>query len=107
MDGDESLDWWPPHVQAIFAAIGQAMGEKRLHPDTLTMIPSGVESVLPGHQVTVEHVSAKDLGRRKTGQYRIRVEGPALAGGWRFYPGKLERLSRLAVNRIRTVHSPN
>jgi hypothetical protein len=106
MDDSENSNWWPPHVQAIFASIGHAMGEKRLHPDTLKNLPSGFGSILPGHQVTVRHVPAIEFGRRRKGQYHITVEGPALAGGWRFYSGKLERLSRLAAEQIRMPHGP-
>lgn len=93
---DDDLQWWPGHVQAMFAAIGRAMGDKRLRPETLRSIPSAFGSILPGHQVTVSHISGKALGRRK-GHYELLVEGPAFAGRWRFVSGKLERLSRFAA----------
>jgi hypothetical protein len=96
--GDESLDWWPPHVQVILAAIGQAMGGKRLHPETLRSVPSRFGGILSGHQVTIEHISAKELGRRRKGRYQITVEGPVFGGQWGFRSGELERLSRAAAN---------
>jgi hypothetical protein len=81
----------------IFAAIGHAMGDKRLHPETLNSIPTHEGAILAGHRVIFEHVSAEALGRRRKGQYQITVEGPAFAGRWCFLSGKLERLSRRAA----------
>jgi hypothetical protein len=97
---DDSLDWWPPHAQALFAAVGRATGEGRLHPHTLEALPKEFGSILPGHQVEVSHISAQELGRRRKGRYRIIVHGPAFGGGWAFASGKLERLSRLAAHRV-------
>jgi hypothetical protein len=94
--GDDNPAWWPPHVQAILAAIGQAMGDKRLYPETLKSIPSAFGSILSGHQVIIEHISGKELGHRK-GRYRITVEGPVFAGGWGFRSGDLEKLARAAA----------
>src|SRR5580704_7383244 len=94
--GDDNPEWWPPHVQAILAAIGQAMGDKRLHPDTLKSIPSGFGSILRDHQVIVEHLSMKEFGSRKN-RYRITVEGPVFGGQWGFRSGDLEKLSRAAA----------
>jgi hypothetical protein len=90
---DDNPDWWPPHVQAILAAIGQAMGDKRLHPETLKAVPNGLGSILSGHQVIIEHFPGRVFGRRK-GRYQITVEGPAFAGKWGFRSGHLEKLSR-------------
>jgi hypothetical protein len=94
--GDDNPAWWPPHVQAILVAIGQAMGDKRLYPKTLKSIPSAFGSILSGHQVIIEHISGKELGHRK-GRYRITVEGPVFAGGWGFRSGDLEKLARAAA----------
>jgi hypothetical protein len=91
----QNLDWWPSHVRTIFAAIGRAMGEKRLTPETLLSVPSGFGSILDGHEVSVKHVSGKSLGRRK-GYYQIDVEGPRFAGQWKLSSGELEKLSALA-----------
>jgi hypothetical protein len=96
---DDSLDWWPSNVQALFAAVGRAIGEGRLHPTTLEALPKGFGSILPGHQMKISHIPAKELGRRRKGQYRILVSGPAFGGGWHFSSGKLERLSRLAAHK--------
>lgn len=98
-EGDDQLDWWPPHVQALFGAVGQAMSDGRLHPRTLEALPKGFGSILPSHDVQIFHVAAKELGRRRKGQYRVEVRGPAFAGRWHFSSGKLERLSRLATHK--------
>jgi hypothetical protein len=92
---DENLEWWPLHVQVILAAIGRAMGEQRLRPEHLLLLPGDLGSILPGHRVTVRHVSGKELGRRK-GHYVVVVGGPVYAGNWRFLSGKLEKLARAA-----------
>jgi hypothetical protein len=106
MDGSDDPGWWPPHVQAIFTAIGEAMGDKRLHPETLNSVSSTFGSILSGHQVIIEHVPARDVGGRK-GRYRITVEGPAFGGRWQFWSGKLEKLSRAAANKDKAVRSAN
>jgi hypothetical protein len=93
---EDDLNWWPPHVQITFAAIGRAMDGKRLYPHTLRSIPNAFGSILPGHQVTISHVSGTELGRRK-GYYAILVEGPAFGGRWMFFSGRLERLAKAAA----------
>lgn len=85
--------WWPDHVKKMFAAILIAMDGKRLTPETLTRLPTAFGSILPNHQVTIEHVSGKKLGRRK-GIYVITVEGHPLGGKWQFMSGELEGLCR-------------
>jgi hypothetical protein len=99
MREDDDLGRWPPHVQTIFAAIGRALGERRLTPETLEAIPKEFGAILPAHLVAIFHVPARDLGRRRKGQYRVRVDGPIFGGGWHFSSGKLERLSRLATHK--------
>jgi hypothetical protein len=103
MGEDENLGWWPPHVQAIFAAVGRVMGERRLRPDTIEALTKEFGSILPDHQVEISHSSAKELGRRRKGRYRIMVTGPAFGGAWYFSSGKLERLSRLAAHNVRVT----
>ncbi len=98
--GEEDFQWWPAHVQTVFTAIGQAMGEKRLNPQTLRSVPSAVGGILPGHQVTIRHVSGKELGRRK-GHYLLIIDGPIFAGSWRFFSGNLETLSRSAAKAVK------
>ena len=96
---DDDLDYWPLHVQKMFSAIGRVMDEKRLRPETLVGIPTGFGSILPDHQVNIEHISGEHLGRRK-GHYVLTVEGPIFAGRWRFMSGKLEKLSLAARKRF-------
>ena len=76
------------------------MGDKRLHPDTLKLIPGAFGSILSDHQVIVEHISASELGRRRKGRYRITIVGPAFGGQWGFRSGHLEKLSRAAAKSV-------
>lgn len=85
-------------MQKMFLAIGKAMDGKRLHPDVLKRLPQGFGSILPENQVTVRHVSGKELGRRK-GHYIITVDGPQ-GGKWMFHSGDLEKLSRAAARKF-------
>jgi hypothetical protein len=94
----DDLGWWPEHARSVFAAIGRAMGHKRLVPETLPLVPSSFGSVLPGHLVRVIHVPGKLIGRRK-GHYLFEIEGPVFAGRWGPFPsGKLEKLAKLAAD---------
>ena len=93
-DSDD-VRWWPSHVREIFLAIGRAMGDARLRPETLRSVPSEFGSILAEHKVEVTHVSGKTLNRRK-GFYLIDVDGPRFGGHWKFSSGQLERLSRSA-----------
>jgi hypothetical protein len=95
-EGAEDPAWWPPHVRAIFAAIGRATGGKRLYPETLKAIPQEFGGILSDHQVTIKHIGGKELGQRK-GAYTIEVTGPAYAGRWKFRSGELEQLSKAAA----------
>src|SRR5690348_9793728 len=95
----DDLGWWPEHARAVFAAIGRAMGHKRLVPETLRLVPNAFGGILPDHLVGVIHVSGKLMGRRK-GHYLFEIEGPVFAGRWGPFPsGKLENLPSLPVVR--------
>jgi hypothetical protein len=91
-------NWWPDHVRRVFIAVGAAMRSNKLYPEDLSLIPQGAGAILPDHVVTVVHVSAKGLKKRR-GQYVIRIRGPRLGGEWRFASRQLERLAlRMARN---------
>ena len=75
------------------------MDGKRLTPETLQSIPGDFGSILPDHQVIIEHVSGKMLKRRK-GHYLLTVDGPIYGGRWHFFSGRLERLSRNAARAV-------
>jgi hypothetical protein len=93
---DEDLQWWPNHVQAVFAAIGRAMVRGQLYPGTLAALPTAFGTILPDYQVSITHRSGRELGRRK-GDYVLLITGPIFEGQWHFAPGKLERLAKLAA----------
>jgi hypothetical protein len=86
---------WPTDLQSVFAAIGQAMGERRLSPEMLDTIPTTHGSILADHQVTVSHVSGKDAGHKR-GHYIVTIIGSRIDGRWSFRSGELEMLSRTA-----------
>jgi hypothetical protein len=79
-------EYWPTQLQEIFAAIGSAMGGRRLSPETLKSVQ------MPNDEFTISHVSAKERGWKR-GQYRISMAG----GRWNFSSGRLEKLSRAAA----------
>jgi hypothetical protein len=83
---DTDPKYWPTQLQEIFAAVGRAMDEKRLTPETLNLVQ------MPNDQFTISHVARNDFSR-KTGYYQISTYG----GRWTFRSGKLERLCRAAV----------
>jgi hypothetical protein len=88
-------EYWPTQLQEIFAAIGMAMGDGRLTPDTLKSVR------LPNDEFTICHVSAEDAGRTR-GHYRISMAG----GQWTFRSGTLEKLSRGAVKKHSSPQHP-
>jgi len=89
-------NWWPDHVRQIFVAIGRAVGDAKLHPSQLRGLPEAFDTILPGHQVSVWHVPAKQTGER-AGHYVIHVDGPIYAGEWRLASGRLERLAKASL----------
>jgi hypothetical protein len=88
-------EYWPTQLREIFAAIGAAMVDTRLTPDTLKSVR------LPNDEFTICHVSAEEAGWKR-GHYRISMAG----GQWTFRPGILEKLSREAVKRYSTPRRP-
>jgi hypothetical protein len=95
--GGENLDYWPEHVRHVFAAVGKAMGGKRLAPGTLALVPSAHGSIVPDHLVTVGHVTGKEAGHRR-GHFILAITGPRIDGRWSFRSGQLETLARLSVS---------
>jgi hypothetical protein len=83
---ENDLGYWPTQLQEIFAAVGIAMGERRLTPETLKSVH------MPNDEFTISHVSGKEAGWKR-GHYTITMTG----GYWRFPSGRLEKLSRAAV----------
>lgn len=83
---DTDPSYWPTQLQEIFAAVGRAMNDKRLTPETLELVR------MPNDQFTISHVARNDLSR-KSGYYQISTHG----GRWIFRSGKLEKLCRAAA----------
>jgi len=79
-------EYWPTQLQEIFAAIGAAIGERRLTPETLKSVH------LLNDEFTISHVSRREAGWKR-GHYKISIAG----GQWRFQSGRLEKLSRAAA----------
>ena len=92
MTRDTNPDHWPEHLRPVFAAIGKAMGGKRLHPDVLHRVPVGMGQILADHQVTIEHLSGAAAGVAGN-RYEININGPRILGGWSFRSGELEELA--------------
>ena len=88
----DDIDYWPPHLHPVFAALGKAMNGKRLSPTTLKCIPKGCGSIVADHEVVITHVSAKEAGHKR-GHYLIAMSGPVTAR-WTFRSGELESLAR-------------
>ena len=93
--GSENLEWWPPHVQKAFRALGTVLGSAQLKPEDLKLVDG---EVLPGHLLSFDHASGKQFGKRK-GMYSLSICGPAYEGVWNFTSGHLEHLARAAAKR--------
>jgi hypothetical protein len=83
-------------LQSVFAAVGKAVGKKRLGPETLHSVATGHGCIVADHQVSISHVSGKEAGYKR-GHYVIFVAGPRVDGRWRFGSGELEKLSKAAA----------
>jgi hypothetical protein len=82
---DDDPEYWPSQLRAVFTAVGNAMGEERLTPETL-------KSVQLADQFSIAHIPGSEVGRRK-GYYLISTDGAR----WKFLSGKLQKLSRAAA----------
>jgi hypothetical protein len=93
---EDDPEYWPTQLQEIFAAIGAAMGDKRLTPETLKSVH------MPSDEFAISHVRGDEVGR-KHGHYKISMTG----GQWAFQSGRLEKLSRAAAkSKIQTTPLP-
>jgi hypothetical protein len=96
-------EYWPTQLREIFAAIGAAMVDTRLTPDTLRSVR------LPNDEFTICHVSAEEAGWKR-GHYRISMAGGQWTsdqGYWRNFRAKLSKdIPLLGVLRIRTRRCP-
>jgi hypothetical protein len=87
------IEYWPADLQAVFAAIGELIGDKPLAPGMASSIPNTRGSIVEGHRVTVNYVTGKRIGPR-TGRYVVTIFGPSVNESWQFRPLELEKLSR-------------
>ena len=90
------LATWPTDLQAVFAAVGRAMGATRLHPSKLSAIPSEFGAVLLDHSVDIVHRPRGEIGQT-SGLYQITIKGSRwVCGRWTLRSGELEKLAREA-----------
>ena len=96
----EELTSWPSDLHLVFAALGRAMGERRLSPAILDKVPMGFGCLIADHHVHVTHKSKDELAQRR-GRYFIEINGNRWdRGKWSLETGVLEKLSRLAAQRV-------
>jgi hypothetical protein len=92
MDRDH-IEYWPAYLQSVFAAVGRAMGERKLTPAILNAVPEGRSAIVAGHQVSIVHAPSPRGGPR-TGYYVITITGGQINVCWRLRTVELETLSR-------------
>ena len=100
------VEYWPAHLQSVFAVIGKSMGEKRLAPEIIERIPSDCGRVVAGHQVSIAHVSGKRPGPR-SGHYRVTITGARINACWTFRSSELEKLSRALARAVSLRTAPD
>ena len=93
------IEYWPAHLQSVFAVVGRSMGERQLAPDVVRAIPDACGSVVAGHRASVTHVSGKRPGPR-SGHYIVTIAGPRINALWRFRTAELEKLSRTVAQTV-------
>lgn len=98
MDRDR-LEYWPAHLQSVFAVIGRSMGDKRLLPDVLATLPDTCGAVVAAHRATVVYVAGKRAGPR-SGHYIVTIVGPRINACWKFRSIDLEKLSRAVAQAV-------
>jgi hypothetical protein len=104
MDG-RRIDYWPAHLQSVFAAVGKTMGDRRLVPDMLAAIPDAPGRVVAAHRLAIEYVTGKRSGPR-AGHYIVTILGPRINACWKFRPIELEHLARLVTDSLARSHGP-
>ena len=98
MDRDR-VEYWPAHLQSVFAVVGKRMGDKKLVPTMLSKLPDSRGAIVAGHGVTVVHAPGKRVGPR-SGHYVVTIIGPRINACWKFSRGELERLSRSVAKAV-------
>jgi hypothetical protein len=93
------IEYWPAHLQSVFAMVGKFIGDKRLMPDMVGALPDACGSIVAGHRVTVCHTPGKRAGPR-TGHYVVTVAGPRINARTRLRPFELEKLSRAVARAL-------
>jgi hypothetical protein len=58
----DHLEDWPDDLQAIFAAVGELMGTRRLNPEICATLAEVGDRIVPGHRVRLTHQSKQELG---------------------------------------------
>jgi hypothetical protein len=94
--GRSQIYYWPDYLQCVFAAVGRAMGDRRLVPDMLASISDDRGRVVAGHRLAIQYITGKRSGPR-VGHYILTMEGPRINACWKFRPAELEELARLVT----------
>lgn len=81
-------------LQAVLAAIGKFIRDKRITPEVVNSIPNTRGSIIAAHEVSINYVAGKRVGPR-TGRYIVTISGPRVNAQCQFRSFELERLSRL------------
>jgi hypothetical protein len=97
--------YWPDYLQCVFAAVGTAMGDRRLVPEMLASIPPDRGRVVAGHWLDIRYVTGKRAGPR-IGHYILTLQGPRIDACWRFRPIELEHLARSVTQSLAGSHGP-
>jgi len=98
MDRDR-VEYWPAHLQSVFAVIGKRMGDKKLVPTMLNSMPETRGAIVAGHGVTIAHAPGKRAGPR-SGHYVVTIVGPRINACWKFSFRELETLSRSVADAV-------
>jgi hypothetical protein len=85
----EEPDVWPTEIRAVFAAVGDAMNGSRVATEMLAALSCERDSVIAGHNVSVTHLSAREIMQRR-GCYIVTIDGPQVHGTWRLVSGPTE-----------------
>jgi hypothetical protein len=95
--------YWPDYLQCVFAAVGKAIGDRRLMPEMLASISDDRGRVVAGHRITIQYVAGKRSGPR-AGRYILTIQGQRINACWRFRPIELEQLARSVTQSIAGSH---
>ena len=85
------LSEWPKDLVSIFAALGAAMGPRRLSPELVFETANVWGRAVEGHEVTITHL-------RHSHCYSIHLDGDRWKlRSWEIRSGALEKLCRMAA----------